>query len=217
MEIRILDRQREHWDSKLSNVADMFGVSPSETARRALEIYWKEGVKDLLELGAGQGRDTLFFAGSRIKVTALDYSESGVNIIRGKAEKAGLSNNINAICMDIRTRLSFEDDTFDACYGHMTLCMALTDEEIEFICNEVRRVLKLGGIFIYTVRNTEDPHYGKGIHRGEEMFETNGFIVHFFSEEKVIHFSKGFKIINIERCEESRLPRRLFRVVLKKS
>lgn len=66
------------------------------------------------------------------------------------------------------------------------------------------------------MRNISDPHYGKGIDRGEDMYEFNGFIVHFFSNKKVEYFAKGFDIISVDEFEESELPRKLYRVILKK-
>jgi hypothetical protein len=67
------------------------------------------------------------------------------------------------------------------------------------------------------VRNTDDPRFRQGVHRGEDMYETKGeFIVHFFSREKIEELAQGFKVLKIEQCEEGSLPRRLFRVSLKK-
>lgn len=94
--------------------------------------------------------------------------------------------------------------------------MALTTSELEFLSDEVRRVLKPGGLNIYTVRHTGDPHYGTGIHRGEGMYEVDGFIVHFFSKEKVQHLAKGYEIVGVDEFEEGGLPRKLFRVTLRK-
>jgi hypothetical protein len=48
------------------------------------------------------------------------------------------------------------------------------------------------------------------------MYEVGPFIVHFFSKEKVEHLAKGFEIIDIDEFEEGDLPRRLFRVTLRK-
>ena len=94
--------------------------------------------------------------------------------------------------------------------------MALTTRELGFLSDEIRRVLQASGLNIYTVRNTDDAHYRKGIHRGEDMYENQGFIVHFFNKEKIEHLAKGFDIINIERFEEGKLPRKLFLVILRK-
>ena len=95
--------------------------------------------------------------------------------------------------------------------------MALGTPELERLSQEVWRVLKLGGLNIYTVRHTGDPQYGTGISRGEDMYEiSGGFIVHFFSRDKVEHLAGGFEILNIDEFEEGTLPRKLFRVTLRK-
>ncbi len=57
-------------------------------------------------------------------------------------------------------RLPFDEETFDACCSHMLFCMALTTSELEFLSSEVRRVLKPGGLCVYTVRTTKDPNRG---------------------------------------------------------
>jgi hypothetical protein len=39
----------------------MFGRQPSDPGRKALDLFRSEGVRKILELGSGQGRDTIFF------------------------------------------------------------------------------------------------------------------------------------------------------------
>jgi ubiquinone/menaquinone biosynthesis C-methylase UbiE len=41
----------------------------------------------VLELGAGHGRDTTFFASNGIEVEALDYSVAAVEILDSKGKK----------------------------------------------------------------------------------------------------------------------------------
>jgi SAM-dependent methyltransferase len=210
----VLSRQREHWKATYSSIPDMFGEAASDAGRKAAEVFKQEGKTKLLELGAGQGRDTFFFAQGGFEVCAVDYCGIAVGDISRKAETLGLSQSITAVCHDVREPLPFDDESFDACYSHMLYCMALTTSELEFLSGEVRRVLRPGGICIYTVRHTNDAHYGTGIHRGEDMYEVDGFIVHFFSREKVEHLAKGYEILSIDEFEEGGLPRQLFRVAL---
>lgn len=213
----VLDGQRRHWESAFDERAEMFGEAPSDPARQAAELFEREGASELLELGAGQGRDTLFFAQEGFCVHAVDYSSSGLKAICEKARASGLGSAVTTTEHDIRFPLPFGDKTFDACFSHMLFCMALTWGELGFLASEVRRVLKPGGLNVYTVRHTEDAHYRTGIHRGEEMYEVGGFIVHFFSREKVERLAKGFQLLKIDEFEEGVLPRRLFRVTLRKS
>ena len=212
----ILDAQRRHWQDTFIRNPDMFGSLPSYPAGIAAEMFNKEGKKLILELGGGQGRDTIFFAKSGLHVTVLDYSESAVGTIADTAERLGLAGYITALQHDVRVALPFADESMDGCYSHMLYCMALTTSELEFVSREVRRVLRPNGLHVYTVRHMKDPHFGKGLHRGEDMYECGGFIVHFFSREKVERLAEGFEIASVDDFEEGELPRKLFLVTLRK-
>ena len=98
----------------------------------------------------------------------------------------------------------------------MLYCMALSSFDLDNLNSEICRILKPGGINIYTVRHTEDGDYKRGVHRGEDLYENEGFIVHFFSEIKIKSLSEGFKILKIEKFEEGSFPRKLFKVTLEK-
>jgi len=194
----------------------MFGLEPSFPAKKAIELFKEHKIKKIIELGAGLGRDTIFFAKNSFHVEALDYSPSAIKIINEKAEKQNLSNYISTKIFDIRKKLPFKDNSVDACFSHMLYCMALTNIELESLNNEICRVLKPNGINIYTVRHTSDGDYRKGIHRGEDLYENDGFIIHFFSKDKVNSLLKGFQNLEIENFEEGNFPRKLFIVYNKK-
>ena len=208
--------QRTHWNATLSQEPDMFGAEPSEPASEAAALFERAGQKTVLELGAGPGRDTLCFARRGFSVTALDYAQAAVDTIVRKARAERLDGHITALSHDVRTRLPFEDEMFDCCYSHMLFCMAFTPAELDRLAAEVCRVLKPGGHHVYTVRHTGDPHYGKGVHRGEHMYEFGGFIVHFFDRAEVSRLAAGYDILDIHEFEEGLLPRKLFRVTLRK-
>ena len=213
---KIINAQQEHWETTFLQKPDMFGLDRSEPAVKAAEQFEREGKRKILELGSGQGRDTLFFARNGFQVSAADYSQAAVETIVSKAQAVGVSDLVAAVRQDVREPLQFPDESFDACYSHMLFCMALTTIELERLSREVWRVLRPGGLNVYTVRHTGDAHYGTGVHRGEDMWEVGGFIVHFFNREKVIHLANGFEIVSIDEFEEGGLPRKLLRVTLRK-
>ena len=195
----------------------MFGLDPSLSAKKALELFKEKNIHKIVEIGAGLGRDTLFFAKNLIHTTALDYSPSGIDVINQKTKKNNLSNYISTKLFDVRQKLPFEDNSIEACYSHMLYCMALTTSDLKKLNDEILRILKPGGINIYTVRHTNDGDFQNGIHIGEDLYENDGFIVHYFSEDKVNSLLNGFKNISLEKFEEGNFPRRLFFVVNEKN
>jgi len=188
----------------------MFGQDPSVAALKALKSFEEKHVKNIVELGAGLGRDTIFFAKNYIHVNALDYSKTSIEIITNKSKKLNLQKFIKPEICDIRKKLPFKNNSIDGCFSHMLYCMALSNFDLENLNNEICRILKPGAINIYTVRHTADGDYKNGIHRGENLYENDGFIVHFFSKEKVNKISKGFEVLDIEKFEEGKFPRKLF-------
>ena len=94
--------------------------------------------------------------------------------------------------------------------------MALTTNDLKKLNNEIKRILKPGGINIYTVRHTNDGDFKNGIHVGEDLYENDGFIVHYFSKEKVNSLLDGFNNITLEEFEEGTFPRKLFFVINEK-
>ena len=208
--------QKSHWDEIFTKSEDFFGEEPSDFAKITLKRFRQNSVRSLLEVGCGQGRDTFLFAQNEIEVTALDYSDTAVSVIRERAAKAGLSSRICPRTHDVREPLPFANESFDACYSHMLLCMQLSTSEIAFILRETHRILKPGGLAFYSVRSNFDKHYQAGTHLGEDIYEIGGFVVHFFTEEKICKLSKGYEILKIDRMEEGSLPRDLFCVTMKK-
>ena len=188
----------------------MFGLEPSLPAVKALKSFQEQNVKNIVELGAGLGRDTIFFAQNSIHVEALDYSNASIESITNKLKKLNLTEFVKTKVFDVRQKLPFKDNSIEGCYSHMLYCMALSNSDLENLNNEICRILKPGGINIYTVRHTEDGDYKNGTHIGEDLYENDGFIVHFFSKDRVNQLAKGFEILDIEKFEEGKFPRKLF-------
>ena len=194
----------------------MFGLERSIPAVKAIKIFKEKNINNIVELGAGLGRDTVYFAQNSIKVQALDYSKTAIESITSKAEKLNLTEFIKPKFFDVRKKLPFKNNTIDGCFSHMLYSMALSNSNLENLNSEICRILKPGGINIYTVRHTDDDDYKNGIHRGEDLYENDGFIVHYFSKEKVNSLLKGFKNISLEKFKEGSFPRKLFFVVNEK-
>jgi len=203
--------QRNHWQQTYRANPGMYGEQPSEAAQHAAALFRSAGAVEVLELGAGHGRDAMFFARSGFTVCATDFSAFGLEQLCATAQGEGL-DTVKTIVHDVRDPLPLPDASVDAVFAHMLLCMALSTKEIVAIVDEVRRVVRPGGLFVYTVRHTGDAHFGAGTSYGDDIYEHGGFAVHFFSRHLVDTLAENWSLLEVNGFEEGALPRRLWRV-----
>lgn len=85
-------------------------------------------------------------------MTALEIAPGTVETISANARAAGLASMVSVARHDMRQPLPLPDDSIDTSYSHMLFCMALTTGELEHLALELRRVLRPGGLVIYTAR-----------------------------------------------------------------
>ena len=70
-----------YWNNIYSK-QNYFGTGPTILALEAHELIKNNSITNILELGCGQGRDSLFFANLGYDVVATDISENAINFIK---------------------------------------------------------------------------------------------------------------------------------------
>jgi SAM-dependent methyltransferase len=179
--------EAEYWDS------DWAG-SPAEPAnnfaRRAYKLIEAHNLRSVLDLGCGNGRDSVYFFRKGLQVTALDFSQSGINILKSRFPE------IECITADIR-EMDFQGDSYDVIYAHLSL-QYFNDKLTGEIFNSLHNVLKNGGLFFVKCKSTDDYLSGKGEKIGENMYK-RGHVRHFFSKEYMMEKLHRFRIISVRR------------------
>ncbi|MFF7701071.1 SAM-dependent methyltransferase [Streptomyces lydicus] len=115
-----------HWQHTYGSHPDMYGQEPSASTRHAAAVFRTAGAQKVLELGAGHGRDALFFAREGFAVTATDFSPTGLEQLRQAAHDQGVGERVTTVVRDVReprtlwcwSRLRPLDDDVDADLGH---------------------------------------------------------------------------------------------------
>jgi SAM-dependent methyltransferase len=195
------------WDRTYQTDNSFFGEEPSNFALLCYNEYMKKKnhVEKILELGCGQGRDTLFFASKGIDVTALDFSSIAIKGLINHAKERNLLNNIYASIFDPRNKpIPFSNDKFDAVYSHMFFNMLFTWEQLKFMFQEIRRVLKHDGFNFFSVRNHNDKSYSQGKKIDNDIYDINGFQIRFYTKQhvKALVKGEGFEILDIKEMYE---------------
>lgn len=204
----------EVWNKVYKSDSAFFGEEPSNFALLCFNHMKANNATKVLELGAGHGRDTTFFASNGIEVEALDYSVAAVEILDKIAKEERLP--IKPQIFDVKSTLPFIDGKFNAVYSHMLLNMKFTLDELHFIFSEIRRVLKPRGLNFFSVRNHNDKSYGKGREVDKGIYDINGFQIRFFTEKGLQDLTTegGFELLWIK--EEYEEPVTLYLVSSRK-
>ncbi len=111
------------------------------TGKNLMPWLPKERELTVLDLGAGTGFFTEILAGSYQNVIGLDISKQMLNFAKNNR-----SNNISWLMADAH-KLPFPDACFDLIYSNLVIQWC---DPLDVVLNEVLRVLKPGGTFVFT-------------------------------------------------------------------
>jgi SAM-dependent methyltransferase len=143
----VVDRLRESYDARAAH-RDRVGRTPWKLAEREafLGRLRERGCRRLLEVGAGPGHDSRYFAEQGLVVAATDLSPAMVALCRGKG--------IDAHVMDF-LHLDFPAGSFDAVYA-LNCLLHVPDADLPEVLRAIHRLLRPGGLFFLGVYGGED-------------------------------------------------------------
>lgn len=138
--------------------------------------------KNILELGCGNGRDSLYFLGLGLNVVAIDSSDGVIAQLKEKYEE----NNIYFICDDFVSSSAIFSGQYDYVYSRFTL-HAITEEQETEVLHNVYKVLKKNGLFFIEVRSVNDELYGQGEKVGENSYIFDGHFRRFIKMKALVN------------------------------
>lgn len=142
-----------------------------------------------LDIGAGEGRNSVYLASRGFDVVAVEPSVVGARVIEERARDAGVSLSVvNADFLDAAAGL-----------GKFSFVVSLTTlehmnpEDIPGAVEAVKEALEPGGYVYVLAFTVDDPGY-----RGEEerASECAAFVRHYFEREELLElFEPGMEIL----------------------
>jgi SAM-dependent methyltransferase len=133
-----------------------------------------------LDLGCGLGNATNFLLGKGIETVSCDFSSTAVAHVRKKFPRA------KALIHDMRNRLPFAAGSFGIVVADLSIHYFPWGKTME-IMDEIARILKKEGIFLFRVNSIADDNYGAG--RGKELerhyYAYEGSDKRFFDEKDI--------------------------------
>jgi SAM-dependent methyltransferase len=146
-----------------------------EEREQFLNRITKEGYTTLLEIGAGTGRDSLYFQQQGLQVTCIDLTEEMVRLCKEKG--------LDAQLMDFQ-HLDFNANSFDAVYA-LNCLLHVPKAELDRVLEGIHSVLKPGGLFFYGVYGGQET---EGVWE-KDFYEPKRFFS-MFEDEALVQVAK---------------------------
>lgn len=187
------DRDRIYWNKYYSNISEIKAM-PSDFAVTIEKELCPNA--HILEVGCGNGRDSLYFLSKGHNITAVDGSDTAINRL---CEITVDNKNALFVCDNFVKCDVLYQRKYDCIYSRFTL-HAITGEQEDEMLSKIKDALAKDGLLCIEARTIHDDIYGKGKEVGYNSYYYNNHFRRFIDvdefKEKLISF--GFKIITLE-------------------
>jgi 2-polyprenyl-3-methyl-5-hydroxy-6-metoxy-1,4-benzoquinol methylase len=146
-----------------------YPFTPDPLSKKALGLL-KAG-RQLLDIGCGEGADSVFYAKKGFSVTSIDNNKTYLKRFSAFKKDHDLSN-ISIRCTDVLSH-HYPSNRYDVVNCLLVGC-CMKRSEFEKLLITIKNTVKLGGIIIMSLRNYLDPEF-KVYYSSEKMIEPNTF------------------------------------------
>ena len=182
------------YDKKFRDNFPIFPAKLDLELRRYLKLI---PGKEVLDLGIGQGRNSIPLANLGFNVTGVDYSTKCLDICRNNCPK------LNLIRSDVRT-FEIEKDKYDLILSSNVLHFLHKDDNYK-IMQSMKENVNSNGLIYLQVFSTEDPKFNKNtLSQDFELLDNkifhnlvNDTYISFFTKEEILEIFKDLKTIYI--------------------
>lgn len=175
------------WNTRYKEAEFAYGTEPNDFLKSKIQVF-KPNSK-ILCLAEGEGRNAVFLAEHKHDVTAVDYSQEGLNKLQKFAYDKNLT--IETVCIDLN-HYKIEENTWDAIiciFGHFPEPLRKT------VFKQIYKGLNKGGVFLMEAYHKDQLNYKTGGPQVAELLYSAEELQHDFSEFETISIETSIKEI----------------------
>ncbi|MDD5999635.1 MAG: adenylyl-sulfate kinase [Lachnospiraceae bacterium] len=176
------NRDVEYWNQYYKEELNEIKQS-SDFAKFVLP--YMERRKKVMDIGCGNGRDSLFFVANGMEVTGIDASETAIR----KLNQLHIENSL-FVCDDFVTCKALYQMQYDYFYSRWTL-HAISERQEEALLKNISDSIKKGGLLFIEARSVGDELYGAGKQVARNAFVYNDHFRRFIVKDELINKLEG--------------------------
>lgn len=192
-----VNRDTSYYDSAYKEKDTFNGALPDEFILNKLTQFFPDPQNiNVLDIGAGQGRNSCPIAKKGYNVTASELSEDGIKSIIEKAKEDNL--NLTTISRDILVEDPKEKNKYNFVFmSHIS--QIFNEEKLDTALSNIQKLMKNDGVLVFDalVRNKETESI-----RPSEEYSKSGYYNYCRDEIIQIAKSKGFELIEVRDYNE---------------
>lgn len=145
----------------------------------------------IVDLGCGNGVNTVYLNTLGICTIACDISEPALNLLHKNAP--------NSICLlfDMTAGLPFPKNSIDVIIADLSLHY-FSEKITRTVIDDIHRVLRPGGLFLCRVNSTKEyQKQNNGYQLEDSFYEIDGCTKRFFSKASLSNYLYNFEIADI--------------------
>lgn len=145
----------------------------------------------VLDLGSGDGRNSVWMLKQGHSVSAIDLSIVGIDKLRLIAQSLGKSDQLRSVVGSAVTTTLFEHE-YDVIVASTILCHLVPAEAMR-VMSQMRSALAPGGHLYVSVFTREDPSFRNGI--SGERSETADAVINHFEQNGLLSKLSAYTIL----------------------
>ncbi len=190
------DRDTDYWNEYYSQKLEEL-QKPSDFAI-SIKKYLQSG-KKIMDIGCGNGRDSLYFEKNGLKVVGVDASSTAIDRLNAMQ----IGTNSMFVCDDFVTCRALYQSQYDYFYSRWTM-HAISERQEDELLNNISNSIKKGGLLFIEARSINDELFGKGNRISETEYIFNDHYRRFLDKSVLADKLKqsGYKIIEELESDE---------------
>jgi SAM-dependent methyltransferase len=189
-------RSQKYWNESYKKISSR---PPSEDSWLEKHLHLLGPAVTIIDLGCGDGADTVYLRKKGINTTACDFSKAALNKVKT------LCPDIKTMCFDMRKGLPFRDGSIDIVISDLSLHYFRWKTTVK-ITEEIARVLRPGGSLVGRVNSVKDINFGamQGRQLAHNYYYVNGYAKRFFDSDDIRELFNRWEIVSLDELSTNK-------------